>query len=66
MALEIPPSHVKNFNDSMTIDQLKYLNVFIGENASGMNGEAWLNLIAQCNQILKIIRSKILTTKDEL
>lgn len=54
MAMEIPPSQMDNFNQNMTIHQLKELGFFSGENRSGMNGEAWLNLISRCNQQEKI------------
>jgi len=55
MAMEIPPSQMNGFNQNMSIDDLKKLSFFAGENSSGMNGEAWLNLIANCNQHKNII-----------
>lgn len=55
MAIEIPPSQMDEFHDQMTIDDLKMLSFFRGENSSGMNGQAWLRLISQCNQHDKII-----------
>lgn len=55
MAMEIPPSQMENYNQNMTVNQLKELNFFNGENSSGMNGNAWLNLIAGCNKHNNII-----------
>lgn len=55
MAMEISPSQMEGFKPDMSIDQLKDLNFFAGENSSGMNGEAWLNLIHECNQNDNII-----------
>lgn len=55
MGMEIPPSQMDGFSDTMTVDQIKDLSFFTGENSSGMNGQAWLNLIAKSNENEKII-----------
>jgi len=55
LGMEISPSQMEDFSDALTIEQLKQLPFFNGENSSGMNGEAWLNLIHRSNQNNKII-----------
>ncbi len=55
MAMEIPPSQMSEFHGEMSIDQLKNMSFFAGEYSSGMNGEAWLNLISKCNEHENII-----------
>jgi len=55
MAMEISPTQMKSYHDSMTLDQLKELPFFESENYSGMNGQAWLDLILHCNQNKNII-----------
>lgn len=55
LGMEIIPSQMNDFSDTMSIDQLKNRKFFVGENSSGMNGQAWLNLIDKSNQNQKII-----------
>lgn len=55
LGMEISPGQMDGFSETMSIEQLKKLPFFNGENLSGMNGEAWLNLIDRSNQNNKII-----------
>lgn len=50
MAMEISPRQMDGYHDKMSWEELKQLVFFHGENTSGMNGQAWLNLIHQSNQ----------------
>lgn len=55
LGMEISPSQMEGYNADMSIDQLKDLKFFNGENGSGMNGSAWLNLVARSNQNTMIV-----------
>lgn len=50
LCLEIPPSQMESYTSESTLEELKALNFFKGENTSGMNGEAWINLIDNSNR----------------
>lgn len=54
MAMEIPPSQMESFTDHLSVEELKNMKFFVGENSSGMNGQAWLHLMANCNKNPKI------------
>lgn len=63
LGMEIPPSQMKGYNKDMSLEQLLDLDFFAAENISGMNGEAWIQLLNESNQNDRII-TKFIDTQE--
>jgi len=68
LALELPSSLLTGMTDNMTKERLKVFDFFSGENRTGQNGEACLDLIYKANQDsrinLEFIDNYIASTRD--
>jgi len=54
LALEIPGYLMSGYSQNITEERLRELEFFQSENSDGRNGQAWLELIANCNKNDKV------------